>query len=434
MKIILRERRSTPVWLSPAFLADNYYRAEIPARMTGGAILRSFKVSIDGGAVEWAELSLAFFDRIKNCSALVVYGLGRPTIITSGFIRAGLPTPGEARFLDAVYSMPEFLFDFEDPPRKVLDIQAEADESTRLLITSIVTGETTMFTKILGVDIGPFARDVRQLWGNNRLPTPEEFLELHDVILEKTRSKLREGAQKTDESPSTLLRIRQVIAATVPLGDALLDKAPQLTIKVAENAVDPVDFRGARKPNDGKVRIGYSSQWTHKSDADLILPALRACARLPGVEVAFLGWHPGWSYDLCPDRPKQSIEFDGLTYHHGGLFADTRQFFRAVGILDVALAPLQNTFHNGCRGASKWFESAMHRTPMVLSDMPPYACVEHGITGFKARTAEEFTEYAVRLCQDAGLRKRIGDAAHDYVMEHHTTTACAGQWRAAVAC
>lgn len=432
MKIELRERRSTPVWLSPAYLAENYYRAEIPARMTGGAVLRSFNASIDGGAVESTQLSRAFFDRSKNCSTLVMYGLGRPTIITTGFIRTGLPTPGEAQFLDAVYSMPEFLFDFDDPPiPKTFDPQAEADEITRLTVHGIVTGETRVVADFYGVDFGPIARDFRQSWGKNRLPTPEELLVLHDVVLEKASRELRKGAQETDESPSTLLRIRQVIAATVPLADALLAKAPQLTIKVAENAADPMDFQHSRKPKDGIVRIGYNSSWTHRTDGALAMPALRECARIPNVEVWFFGWHPAWSHDLVTDRPKV-IEFDGLTYHHGGTFTNIREFFRASSVLDVALGPLQDTLHNRCRGASKWFECAMYRTPMVLSDMPPYAPAEHGITCLKARTAEEFTEYAVRLCKDAELRKRIGGAAYDAVMANHTVTSCAEQWRRAV--
>jgi hypothetical protein len=45
-------------------------------------------------------------------------------------------------------------------------------------------------------------------------------------------------------------------------------------------------------------------------------------------------------------------------------------------------------------------------------------------------TAEEFTKYAVMLCRDAALRKRIGEAARDAVMERHTVAACAEQWRA----
>jgi hypothetical protein len=226
--------------------------------------------------------------------------------------------------------------------------------------------------------------------------------------------------------------VKKLIAATVPLSDAVREVAPQVNIKVAQNAVDPVDFQGSTKPAGGVVRIGYSSCCSHMPDAALVMPALRECARIPNVEVWFFGWHPGWSHDLVPERPKV-LEFDGLTYHHGGTFTDTREFFRASSVLDVALAPLQDTLHNRCRSSSKWFESAIHRTPMVLSDMPPYACVEHGVTGFKARTAEEFTEYAIQLCKDAALRKRIGEAAYDVVMERHTVTACSAQWRAAVA-
>jgi len=58
--------------------------------------------------------------------------------------------------------------------------------------------------------------------------------------------------------------------------------------------------------------------------------------------------------------------------------------------------------------------------------------VDHGVTGFKARTPEEFTEYALMLCNDAALRKRIGQAAHDDVMARHTVSAKAETWRRAV--
>lgn len=71
---------------------------------------------------------------------------------------------------------------------------------------------------------------------------------------------------------------------------------------------------------------------------------------------------------------------------------------------------------------------------MVVSDLGPYdEYVEHGVTAFRAGTAEEFTEYTMQLCQDAALRKQMGAAARQVVMERHTMDACADQWRAALA-
>ena len=71
---------------------------------------------------------------------------------------------------------------------------------------------------------------------------------------------------------------------------------------------------------------------------------------------------------------------------------------------------------------------------MVVSDLPVYACIEHGVTGFKARNAAEFREYLKLLCSDADLRARMGQAARDAVVTRHTPVQYAEQWRAAVAC
>jgi glycosyltransferase involved in cell wall biosynthesis len=428
MKIDLRERRDTPVWVTSPEIPESYYRATLPARMTGGTICNSFRASFDGEAAKDVGLSRAFFSELPFCETLTLYGMGTPTVMPSG-VTSSIPT----RFLDAIRSVPGFLFDLDDPPLpKTIDPQAEADELTRLTVHGIVTGETRRVSDFSGVDLGPLVCDIQQTFtGPNGLPTPEQLLVLHDRIRAMAGS-LRDHAQDGADKPSALLRISEIIAATVPLADAVLAVAPQLKVRLAPNAIDPMEFQHSRKPKDGIVRIGYCSSWSHRPDGALVMPALRECARIPNVEVWFFGWHPGWSHDLVIERPKV-LEFDGLTYHHGGTFTDTREFFRASSVLDVALAPLQDTLHNRCRGSSKWFESAMYRTPMVLSDMPPYACVEHGVTGFKARTAEEFTEYALMLCKDAELRKRIGGAAYDAVMARHTVTSCADVWRAAVA-
>ena len=60
MKIELRERLDSQVWLLPLNTQTPYYRAEMPARMTGGAVLRSFRASFDGEPVESVGLSREF--------------------------------------------------------------------------------------------------------------------------------------------------------------------------------------------------------------------------------------------------------------------------------------------------------------------------------------------------------------------------------------
>jgi hypothetical protein len=46
MKIELRERVDTPVWLVSEQSAVAYYRATVPAKMTGGAACNSIRASV----------------------------------------------------------------------------------------------------------------------------------------------------------------------------------------------------------------------------------------------------------------------------------------------------------------------------------------------------------------------------------------------------
>lgn len=421
MKIELRERRDIPVWLaSPMPSGQTYYRAELPARMTGGIVRSFFKASVDGRMMR-GDLSEEFLRQVRGCSTLVLYGLGRPTIIPLGHLADLRNDP----FIDALQSVAGVLFDVDDPPWRGGEDKQYAEDITRRVVLALVTHQRCEGYEWITRNFeGTFVT------GANGLPTPMQLMRLQDTVLWYVTGMLACEPVRPPADWSIRL-VRELIAATVPLSDAAREAAPHLNIKVAQNAVDPVDFQGSTKPAGGAVRIGYGSCCSHMADAALIMPALRKCAQIPNVEVWFFGWHPAWARDLVIGRPKV-LDFDGLVFHHAGMIMDTRAYFRACGILDIALAPLQDSPRSKCRGSSKWFESSMHRTPMVLSDMPPYAPAEHGITCLKARTAEEFTEYAVQLCKDAELRKRIGGAAYDAVMANHTITACAGQWRAAV--
>ena len=69
---------------------------------------------------------------------------------------------------------------------------------------------------------------------------------------------------------------------------------------------------------------------------------------------------------------------------------------------------------------------------MVVSDTPSYADVEHGVTGFKARDADEFVTYVLRLATDAELRRKIGEAAQDCCLRRHSPRALGPAIRARI--
>ena len=70
---------------------------------------------------------------------------------------------------------------------------------------------------------------------------------------------------------------------------------------------------------------------------------------------------------------------------------------------------------------------------MVVADLEPYAAVDDGVTGLKARTVDEWGVCLQRLIDDAELRTRIGVAARAEVLRNHSIEALTPAWRAWVA-
>ena len=432
MQIKLIDIEPRPVWVvrdKPGPFA--YYRAVLPARMTGGVVKDRIWTSA-GDLCDRAALS-----RIEKCSTLEIRGFGTPTVLLDA------EWSFDSNLRRALVDVSGVIFDWDD------NLMASPDDdlvgTREALIQSyliaIATGDSTALENVRGPKMRRFIRDFSTVF--KQRPAGVTAAQALMVIREQmskcwpapetcnVRSDLTDKLAAT--ATGALRSTRRLIASTGTLAGVMSQAAPDADIRVAPNVIDPADFHRNPKPNDGKVRIGYCAGPLHKQDAYLILPALKQCAALPNVEIYFFGWHPNFYYDFAPTSPK-CLEFEGMPYRHGGYVAGSvPQFQREIGILDVALAPLKDTEVNRCKSPQKWFESACNATPMVVSDSPAYECVEHGVTGFKASTAEEFTEYAVQLCKDAELRKRIGEAAYDAVMARHTVTSCADVWRAAVA-
>ena len=140
------------------------------------------------------------------------------------------------------------------------------------------------------------------------------------------------------------------------------------------------------------------------------------------------GWHPQWEKLRDPG----AYEWEGTRYSYQGNIYNFEEFNRRIGVLDIAVAPLAATEFNACKSPQKWFEHSMHRTAMVLTDSPVYDCVEHGVTGFKAKDAGEFTRYLRLLVENAELRRRMGEAARNAVLTRHTVDQWAEHWRLAI--
>jgi glycosyltransferase involved in cell wall biosynthesis len=165
---------------------------------------------------------------------------------------------------------------------------------------------------------------------------------------------------------------------------------------------------------DGLIRIGYAGgTLTHQRDFAVcasaigdILRARREC-RL----VAFLS--PDGTRGLldASEFPDLSGLEDQIEWRD---FVPLDQMPDELARFDVNLAPLEigNPF---CEAKSelKFFEAALVDVPTVASPSGPFArVIRHGETGFLAATPGAWREALNALVADAGLRRRIADAAY----------------------
>lgn len=166
-------------------------------------------------------------------------------------------------------------------------------------------------------------------------------------------------------------------------------------------------LRQMSKP--ARVRIAYfSGTRTHAHDFACCADALaRVLSEISNAELMVVG-----ELDLPPvfDSLKHRVITKPLMSH-----AD---MLRELADVDINLAPLelQNPF-TACKSELKIFEAAIFAVPTIASPTPAFAAIiQHGESGMLASTEEQWFTAMATLVRDAGLRRRLGDAAKEQIV------------------
>jgi glycosyltransferase involved in cell wall biosynthesis len=112
-------------------------------------------------------------------------------------------------------------------------------------------------------------------------------------------------------------------------------------------------------------------------------------------------------------------------------FAPFESYPAAMTLFDIAIAPAGRNNFFRAKSDLRWLEASALATP-VVADPLVYPEIRSGVTGLHASTPDEVREHLSALIVDAGLRRRIGDAAQAYVSEHRTIQKTANDWVAAL--
>jgi glycosyltransferase involved in cell wall biosynthesis len=175
----------------------------------------------------------------------------------------------------------------------------------------------------------------------------------------------------------------------------------------------------------GAVRLGYLSGTTmHDRDFAAVEDALAAVlAARPAVQLRLVGY-----LRTSPALARFSDRIERLP------FLPWPELFATLAEVDVNLAPLAgSTPFDDAKSEVKYLEAAVLGMPTIASPTSAFRhAIEDGRNGLLAASAAEWEEAILRLVDDAGLRRRLGNAALADAFLHYTPAAQADELVAAL--
>jgi len=200
---------------------------------------------------------------------------------------------------------------------------------------------------------------------------------------------------------------------------------PARMARASATGGDPPSSPRDSSRGDAPVRIGFLGSVDHAGFVERLLagPIARvASERGAAVEWTFCGAVPEFARALGAHCEPFDPDF--------GSWCRTAASLR----LDVALAPLADSAFHACKYFNKYLEYGSLGAAGIYSDVPPFVDAVHdGSTGLLVRNRPEDWLAAIdALVDDAGLRRRIAEAAARDVEARFSERALEEAWSEAL--
>ena len=173
-----------------------------------------------------------------------------------------------------------------------------------------------------------------------------------------------------------------------------------------------------------EIRIGWFGSKGHLEDLKMVTPAIKeVLEKYPHAKFVYCGYggmssdrlltEVGWGEDAFKSIPRDRREFVV------GVDGDFWPMKHRLLDFDIGISPLIDDHFNHCKTYTKWLEYSALRTPGVYSPTVYDRVVEHGKTGFIAKTKKDWVDHLSLLIENAALRKQIGKAARRKVLKKY---------------
>ncbi len=205
-------------------------------------------------------------------------------------------------------------------------------------------------------------------------------------------------------------------------------------ITVLPNYIDPQLYPEYSKNNTDIIRIGWAGGISHYGDLEIIKKPLNyVLDKYKNTKFVYfglgkMGYGSTINKVISGDDYFKEIPRNRREPVWGVNFSDYPHAFTSLQY-DIAIAPLlANNFNKG-KSNLKWLEYSWNGVPGVYSPTVYSNDIEHGKTGFIAKTQDAWKVYLSTLIESAHLRRYIGSTAKKYVREKYDITRHIHKWR-----
>lgn len=162
------------------------------------------------------------------------------------------------------------------------------------------------------------------------------------------------------------------------------------------------------KRKEGEVRLGYfSGSITHNADVKLIMSAVcKILKKYQYVKLYLVG-----ELDLPDELKPYKTQIVVVPFMKWQLLP------RLISMVDINLAPLEDTIFNRAKSENKWVEASLVKVVTVASDVGAFSeMVENGVTGCLCQENQWF-DTLEKLVTDIDMRNKISETAYNYARE-----------------
>jgi glycosyltransferase involved in cell wall biosynthesis len=203
------------------------------------------------------------------------------------------------------------------------------------------------------------------------------------------------------------------VAHTVVAGNDFLARrargAGALHVEIVPSAIDLDRYHDLPlRPEGGPLNVGWIGIPLNAHYLSIVAPALRA---VEGINLQVVGGQvPG--------------ELAGVRAESFPWTEETE--IARIAAFDVGIMPLHDTPWERGKCAFKLLQVMAAGKPVIASPVGANRqVVQHGVNGFLAETTEQWMEALRALAADAGLRRRMGEAARQTVADSYSTAVVA---------